>query len=72
MPLVLYTMAEATTYFNDETRLSLREETLRHRLKKAHLTIHKVGNLDLVAKDDLSRLIKMPEPRKGRPPKSLK
>ena len=53
MPLILYTTAEATQYFNKETRLSLREETLRNLMKSAKLTIHKVGNIDLIAKGDL-------------------
>lgn len=69
MVLILYTMPEATQYFNDETHLNIREETLRNRMKSVHLTIHKVGKLDLVIKDDVDRLISMPEPRKGRPPK---
>ena len=72
MPLILYTMPEATQHYNtqqykDETQLYIREETLRNRMKAAHLTIHKVGKLDLVAKDDLDKLMDMPEPRKGRP-----
>lgn len=69
MPLILYTMPEATEYFNEETKLNIREETLRNRLRSATLPIHRVGNLDLVARDDINRLIDMPEPRKGRPPK---
>ncbi len=72
MAFVLYTMAEATQEFNEKTGGSYREETLRNRMKAVSLTIHKVGNIDLVAEDDLLRLISMRPPRRGRPPKSRK
>ena len=69
MAFVLYTMPEATEYFNSKTRLSYKEETIRNQLRAMRLTIHKVGNLDLVAEEDLKRLINMPRPKRGRPPK---
>ena len=69
MPFTLYTMPEATERFNRETHLSYKEETIRNQLKTAQLTIHKVGNLDLVSEEDLRRLINMPRPKRGRPHK---
>ena len=69
MPLILYTMPEATRYFNDEKHLNITEETLRNRMKSAYLTIYKVGNLDLVTQDDIDRLMDTPEPKRGRPTK---
>ena len=72
MAFVLYTMTEAAEKFNEKTGCSFREETLRNRMKAASLTIHKVGNIDLVAEDDLLRLTSMRPPRRGRPPKSRK
>lgn len=69
MPFILYTMAEATKQYNAETQSSCTEETVRNRIKAARLTIHRIGNLDLVATEDLIRLVEMPAPMKGRPRK---
>jgi len=69
MAFVLYTIGEATQQFNHEMKSNYKEETLRNRMKAASLTIHRVGNLDLIAKDDLNRLMDMEEPKRGRPPK---
>lgn len=69
MPLILYTMPEAARYFNDEKKLNITEETLRNRMKSASLTIYKIGNLDLVTRDDVDRLMEMEEPKRGRPTK---
>lgn len=67
MPFVLYTMPEAAEWFGHETHVNYCEETIRNRLKAAKLTIHKVGNLDLVAEEDLKRLKGTSEPKIGRP-----
>lgn len=64
MTFALYTMTEAAQYFN------IKKETLRNRVKAAKLSIHKVGSLDVITKDDLELLEEMGEPRKGRRPKS--
>lgn len=72
MAFVLYTMPEATQRFNDKRKVNYREETLRNRLRAAGLTIHRVSNLDLVAEEDLNRLINMGLPKRGRPPKRAK
>ena len=68
MAFVLYSIAEATQRYNTEADSTCREETLRNRMKTAGLMIHKIGNLDLIAEDELIRLIHMEPPKKGRPP----
>lgn len=63
MAFALYTMAEAAQ------RLNIKKETLRNRVKEAKFSIHKVGSLDVITKDDLDLLEEMGEPKKGRRPK---
>lgn len=68
MAFILYTIPEATKRYNEETVSACRDETFRNRMKAAQLTIHKVGNLDLITEEDLNRLIHTSPPKRGRPP----
>lgn len=70
MPFVLYTIPEATAVFNREAKTDYDEETIRNRLRVADLTIYEIGNIHLVSHDDIMRLKDMPEPKRGRPPKT--
>ena len=63
MTFALYTMAEAAQYLN------IKKETLRNRVKADKFSIHKIGSLDVITKDDLDLLEEMGEPPKGRRPK---
>jgi len=64
--LTLYTIAEAAEYLN------LKKETLRARMKKTKISVHRVGTQDVITKDSLETLEKMGEPEKGRPSKHKK
>lgn len=65
MAFSIHTIAEIAKDFQ------IGKETLRNRIRNANLTIHKVGNIELITGDEIE-ILKEIEPKKGRPPKRRK
>jgi len=63
--VILYSVQEALERLK-ELGQEYSDQGLRNRMKAAKLQIHKAGNIDLIAEQDLLQLSQMPKPKRGR------
>lgn len=63
--VTLYSVQEALSRLK-ELGQEYSDQGLRNRMKAEKLPIHRAGNIDLIAEQDLLQLSRIPKPKRGR------